>query len=467
MIVPWIENLSEFHYNNSAMKKVYIETYGCQMNLADTEIVLSILSQAGYTQTTNIAESDVVLVNTCAVRDNAEQRVFGRIGMFRQHKKKNPGVVVGVLGCMAEHLRQELFDDDAVDFVVGPDEYRKLPSFIEAANEGEKGIAIRLSRVETYEDIIPLRTEGISAWIAIMRGCNNFCSYCVVPFTRGRERSRSLNGIVQEVERLSLQGFKEVTLLGQNVNSYHDGTNDFADLLDRVAQVDRTMRIRFTTSHPYDMSDKLINTIALHSNICKFIHLPLQSGSNRILELMNRAYTIEHYRKLVSKIRERIPSVALSTDIIAGFPTETKDDHRRTLEALEDIQFDGAFTFKYSPRERTKAWSLNDDVPEEEKICRLNEIIELQRAISLRLNEAMIGRTVEVLVEGASKKSENEYCGRTDTNKMVVFPHSTEKPGDYRTLTIKRVNAATLFGMQFNQQRESMVDRTFSRSIAL
>ncbi|HOV99139.1 MAG TPA: tRNA (N6-isopentenyl adenosine(37)-C2)-methylthiotransferase MiaB [Bacteroidota bacterium] len=449
------------------MKKVYIETYGCQMNLADTEIVLSILSQAGYTQTTNIAESDVVLVNTCAVRDNAEQRVFGRIGMFRQYKKKNSGVVVGALGCMAEHLRQELFDDDAVDFVVGPDEYRKLPSIIEAAQAGEKGIAVRLSRVETYEDIIPLRTDGISAWIAIMRGCNNFCSYCVVPFTRGRERSRSLNGIVQEVERLSLQGFKEVTLLGQNVNSYHDGTKDFADLLDRVARIDRTMRIRFTTSHPYDMSDKLIDTIALHSNICNFIHLPLQSGSNRILKLMNRAYTIEHYQRLVSKIREHIPSVALSTDIIAGFPMETEDDHRRTLEALEEIQFDGAFTFKYSPRKRTKACSLNDDVPEEEKIRRLNEIIELQRAISLRLNEAMIGKTVEVLVEGTSKKSENEYCGRTDTNKMVVFPHSTEKPGDYLTLTINHVNAATLFGTQINQQREKIYDKTFSRSIAL
>jgi len=467
MIVTWIENLSEFHYNNRAMKKVYIETYGCQMNLADTEIVLSILSQAGYTQTTNIAESDVVLVNTCAVRDNAEQRVFGRIGMFRQYKKKNSGVVVGALGCMAEHLRQELFDDDAVDFVVGPDEYRKLPSIIEAAQAGEKGIAVRLSRVETYEDIIPLRTDGISAWIAIMRGCNNFCSYCVVPFTRGRERSRSLNGIVQEVERLSLQGFKEVTLLGQNVNSYHDGTKDFADLLDRVARIDRTMRIRFTTSHPYDMSDKLIDTIALHSNICNFIHLPLQSGSNRILKLMNRAYTIEHYQRLVSKIREHIPSVALSTDIIAGFPMETEDDHRRTLEALEEIQFDGAFTFKYSPRKRTKACSLNDDVPEEEKIRRLNEIIELQRAISLRLNEAMIGKTVEVLVEGTSKKSENEYCGRTDTNKMVVFPHSTEKPGDYLTLTINHVNAATLFGTQINQQREKIYDKTFSRSIAL
>lgn len=437
------------------------------MNLADTEIVLSILSQAGYTQTTNIAESDVVLVNTCAVRDNAEQRVFGRIGMFRQYKKKNSGVVVGALGCMAEHLRQELFDDDAVDFVVGPDEYRKLPSIIEAAQAGEKGIAVRLSRVETYEDIIPLRTDGISAWIAIMRGCNNFCSYCVVPFTRGRERSRSLNGIVQEVERLSLQGFKEVTLLGQNVNSYHDGTKDFADLLDRVARIDRTMRIRFTTSHPYDMSDKLIDTIALHSNICNFIHLPLQSGSNRILKLMNRAYTIEHYQRLVSKIREHIPSVALSTDIIAGFPMETEDDHRRTLEALEEIQFDGAFTFKYSPRKRTKACSLNDDVPEEEKIRRLNEIIELQRAISLRLNEAMIGKTVEVLVEGTSKKSENEYCGRTDTNKMVVFPHSTEKPGDYLTLTINHVNAATLFGTQINQQREKIYDKTFSRSIAL
>lgn len=449
-------------------KKVYIETYGCQMNMADTEIILSILRRAGYVPVDNIHDAGVVLVNTCAVRDNAEQRVHGRLGAFHRYKKFHPGVVVGMLGCMAQRLRQEILEtDEGVDFVVGPDEYRKLPHLIESAREGERGIAVRLSRVETYEDIPPLRTEGVSAWLSIMRGCDKFCTYCVVPYTRGRERSRSLEGIVKEVEQLVAQGFKEVTLLGQNVNSYRDAKHDFADLLAHVARVDRSLRVRFTTSHPYDMSEKLIATIAKHDNICNFIHLPVQSGSDRILTLMNRAYTVAHYKKLVATIRMQIPSVALSTDIIAGFPTETRDDHKRTLELLEEIQFDGAFTFKYSPREGTKAWALPDDVPESEKIERLNEIIELQRSISLRLNESLVGQTVEVLVEGPSKKSLSDYCGRTETNKMVVFPHTTEKQGDYRKVTIRSANAATLFGESAVQQGGAALQNDFERSVAL
>ncbi len=448
-------------------KRVYIETYGCQMNVADTEIVLRILKDAGFSHTASIESADVVLINTCAVRENAEQRVFGRLGAFNAFKKFNPGVVVGMLGCMAEHLRKKILElEEGVDFIVGPDEYRKLPELIYASQHGHRGIAVKLSRVETYDDILPLRTEGVSAWLAVMRGCDKFCTYCVVPFTRGRERSRSVKSIVQEVEYLSRQGFKEVTLLGQNVNSYKDGDNDFASLLAAVAQVDRTMRIRFTTSHPYDMSDRLIDTIAEHSNICNYIHLPVQSGSDRILELMARYYTAQQYKSLVVKIRQRIPDVALSTDIIAGFPTETEDDHKRTLDLLQEIQFDGAFTFKYSPREGTKAYALADDVPEPEKIRRLNEIIELQRTISLKLNEQLVGRIVEVLVEGESKKSVTDYCGRTDTNKMVVFPHGDEKAGDYLKVHIRSVNTATLFGTVIYDSGEAHL-QPIQRSVAL
>ncbi|MCX7984596.1 MAG: tRNA (N6-isopentenyl adenosine(37)-C2)-methylthiotransferase MiaB [Bacteroidetes bacterium] len=436
-------------------QKVYIETYGCQMNVADTEIVLRILTQSGYTHVTCIDEADIVLINTCAVRENAEQRVVGRIATFHRLKRVRP-IVIGVLGCIAEHQREKMWEiDDGIDFIVGPDEYRKLPSLIEAAQRGERGIAVQLSRVETYEDIEPLRTEGISAWIAIMRGCDKFCSYCVVPYTRGRERSRSLNGIIKEVENLVARGFKEVTLLGQNVNAYRDGAYDFADLLREVAQVDRSLRVRFTTSHPFDMSEKLIDTIAEYPNICNFIHLPVQSGSNRILELMNRTYTVEHYRHLVHKIRERIPSVALSTDIIAGFPTESQEDHLMTLALLEEIQFDGAFMFRYSPREHTKAWSMFDDVPDHVKIERLNEIIELQRSITLRKNEALVGTVVEVLVEGPSKKSPTDYCGRTETNKMVVFPYTGQAIGDYCSIAIRSANAATLFGVDEKQVQPS------------
>ena len=428
-------------------RQVYIETYGCQMNLADTEVVLSILTSAGYGQTSNLRTADVVFVNTCAVRENAEQRVYGRLGDFKRYKKENPGMVVGVLGCMAERLRKDLMESESyVDLVVGPDEYRRIPELLDSAINGQRGIAVRLSRVENYDDILPLRTEGISAWISVMRGCDKFCTFCVVPFTRGRERSRSLESVRREVEHLAAQGFREVTLLGQNVNSYHDGTSDFADLMATVAAIDPTIRIRFTTSHPQDMSEKLVQTIAEHENVCSYIHLPVQSGSNRILEMMNRSYTREHYLSLVRTIRENIPGVSLSTDIIAGFPTETEDDHRQTLDVIREVDFDGAYTFRYSPRENTKAWHMGDDVSEELKLERLNQIIDLQRRISLRKNEEMVGLHVEVLVEGESTKSPSDLCGRTDTNKMVVFPKGTTKIGQYVTIRIDRANSATLFG---------------------
>jgi tRNA-2-methylthio-N6-dimethylallyladenosine synthase len=430
-----------------AGRKVYIETYGCQMNMADSELVASILTGAGYGQTESIKQADVLFVNTCAVRDNAEQRVLGRLGWFKHYKKQNPGVVIGVLGCMAERLRKQLMKSESyVDIVVGPDEYRRLPELIEDALAGHKGIAVRLSRVETYDDIVPLRTDGISAWISVMRGCDKFCSFCVVPFTRGRERSRTLQSVVREVEELSTRGFKEVTLLGQNVNSYRDGNHDFADLLAAVARIDRTMRVRFTTSHPQDMSDKLISTIARHENLCKYIHLPVQSGSDRILQLMNRTYDRQHYLNLVDKIRRILPKVSLSTDIIAGFPTETEEDHRMTLDLLREVGYDGAFMFKYSPRENTRAWHMRDDVPDSVKIDRLNEIIEVQREITLRINGEMIGTEVPILVEGQSKKSDDEFCGRTDTNKMVIFPRGDARIGEYRAVLIERVNSATLFG---------------------
>jgi tRNA-2-methylthio-N6-dimethylallyladenosine synthase len=430
-----------------AKQSFYIETYGCQMNMADTEIVLSIMHKAGYIQTETLSNADIVLVNTCAVRENAEQRIIGRLGDFNHYQKKNPNVIIGVLGCMAERVRKELMSvGDFIDLIIGPDEYRKLPALIEAAKSGEKGIAVKLSRDEKYEDILPLRTDGISAWVSIMRGCDKFCSYCVVPFTRGRERSRSKISIISEMEDLSRRGFKEVTLLGQNVNSYGNDAFGFAELLGLVADIDKNMRVRFMTSHPQNMSDKLINVISSRKNICHYIHLPVQSGSNRILELMNRTYTRDQYRSLISKIKRIIPGVSLSTDIISGFSTETEDDHKRTLDLLGEVEFDNAYTFKYSPRENTRAWQMGDDVPEEVKNRRLSEIIDLQRSISLRQNKTLIGNTVEILIEGLSKRSVKEFCGRTDTNKMVVFPKNGDIIGDYVRIRIERANSATLFG---------------------
>ena len=417
------------------------------MNLADSEVVGGVLKKEGYSFTGELSNADVILVNTCAIRDNAEQRIYGRLGLFHAERKRRPEVVVGILGCMAERLRTKLIDGDRlVDLVVGPDEYRRLPSLLEDAFDGEQGIAVRLSRVENYEDIEPLRKEGVSAWLSVMRGCDKFCSFCVVPFTRGRERSRSRKSIIEEVQKLSEQGFREITLLGQNVNSYRDGDTDFADLMASVAAVDRTMRIRFTTSHPQDMSDKLIDTIADHANICKYIHLPVQSGSDRILNLMNRTYTIDQYVKLVDEIRERIPSVSLSTDIICGFPTETLEEHAMTMQVLKTVEYDGAFTFKYSAREGTGAWHMADNVPDDEKGRRVYEIAEMQHDISRKLNQRLVGTIQEVLVEGPSKKRDDFLMGRTDGNRTVVFPRNGEHTSDLIRVQIARANSATVFG---------------------
>ena len=428
--------------------KIYIETYGCQMNLADTEIVLGILNSKGYGVTQDVNDADVVLLNTCSIRENAEQRIYGRLGRFKNIKESKPDLVVGILGCMAERLRKDLVEKKSVvDLVVGPDEYRRLPELIDVAYNGDKGIGVKLSRTETYDDIAPHREDGLQAWISVMRGCDKFCTFCVVPFTRGRERSRTLTSIVDEIKELSNRGFKEVTLLGQNVNSYLDENKDFADLLAASAEVDRSMRIRFTTSHPQDLSNKLLYTIAENSNICNYIHLPVQSGSDRILELMNRTYTIDHYLNLLEKARKIIPEVSFSTDIISGFPTETYEDHVKTLDVMRLVRYDGAYMFKYSPREGTKAFRMEDDVNEETKSKRLQEIIDLQQQISYEINQELIGTEETVLVEGLSKKSDQFFAGRTDTNKVVIFPKDfSVEEESYVKVKINRATQATLFG---------------------
>jgi len=429
-------------------KSVYIETYGCQMNFSDTEIILSVLSGFGYNETPVIADADVILLNTCSIRENAELKVLQRLDELKKFKKQNPNKIIGILGCMAERLKKNLLEEKkVVDLIVGPDEYRKVPHLIENVVEtGEKGVAIMLSRVETYDDITPVRKDGVTAFISVMRGCDKFCTFCVVPFTRGRERSRSINSIVNETRLLSEQGVKEITLLGQNVNSYKDGENDFADLLDSCANAVPEMRIRYTTSHPYDLSVKLLETMAKHSNICKFIHLPVQSGSDRILNLMNRLYTVEQYKNLLQKARELMPLIGLSTDIIAGFPSETTEEHNMTLELLKDVKYDGAYMFAYSPRENTKAYRLEDSIPLEIKKKRLEEIIELQRQISYNINEKMVGGVKEILVETVSKKSDDYLMGRTDCNKSVIIPKNGHKIGDFVNVRILKANSATLFG---------------------
>ncbi len=427
---------------------VYIETYGCQMNFADTELVMGILKNKGYEITKEIEDANVILLNTCSVRDNAEQRIHGRLGNIKKYKDDNPETVIGILGCMAERLRSDLIENKKmVDLVVGPDEYRRLPEFIDGAFGGEKGIGVKLSRTETYEDIAPYREDKLAAWISVMRGCDKFCTYCIVPYTRGRERSRSLDSIAGEVRHLAERNFREVTLLGQNVNSYEDNLKDFADLLEACALAAPAMRIRFTTSHPQDLSDKLLETIARYDNICNYIHLPVQSGSNRVLEAMNRTYTREHYLNIIDKARKLIPGISFSTDIIAGFPSETYEDHLMTLDIMRKVRYDGAFMFKYSPREGTKAYNMKDDVPEDEKLKRLNEIIDLQQTISYEINQELIGKQETVLVEGFSKKSDKFFSGRTDTNKVAVFEAKEGiSIGDYVKITITKATSATLFG---------------------
>lgn len=435
-------------------RKLYIETYGCQMNVNDSEVVASVLSHGGFSVTKDMKEADVILINTCSIRDNAEVRVRGRLQQFRVQKQRRRHVVIGVIGCMAERLKEQLLNEEKmVDIVAGPDAYRDLPRLIEMATSGNKAVNVILSAEETYADITPVRMDDnkISSFVAIMRGCNNFCTYCVVPYTRGRERSRSPRTIVNEVKQLFEDGYREVTLLGQNVNSYHwddEGVVvDFPGLMARVAQVSPLMRVRFATSHPKDMSDKLLETIAQYPNLCKNIHLPAQSGSTRMLELMNRKYTREQYLERVAAVRRILPEASISTDIIAGFCGETEDDHKQTLTLMEEAGYELAFMFQYSERPGTySSKNMKDDVPEEVKSRRLSEIIELQRRLSHQIKKNDVGKTFEVLVEGVSKKSKTDMFGRTSQNNVVIFPHTNQKVGDYVKVRIVRCSSATLFG---------------------
>lgn len=434
---------------------LFIETYGCQMNVYDSEVVLSILKKEGYELCDRLEDADLILVNTCSIRENAEQRVWGRLDRFLQEKKHRK-VIVGVLGCMAERIKQDLLSHPAVDLVVGPDSYRELPKLLEqlSDNSADKQMEIELSRTETYADIVPVRMDknGVTSFISIMRGCNNMCTYCIVPYVRGRERSRDPYTIVQEATTLYKAGYKEVNLLGQNVDSYlwKDPENptksvNFAQLLELVALVAPDLRVRFSTSHPKDMSNGVLYSMAMYPNICTHIHLPVQSGSDRMLDKMNRKYDSATYLERIDKIREIIPDAAITTDIIAGFCSETEEDHQATIELLKKVRFDSAFMFQYSQRPNTKAARhFDDDVPLETKTRRLNEIIELQSAISLERNKECIGKTYEVLIEGTSKRDSEQLFGRTLGNKVCVFSAPGYKAGDYATVKVESCTSATL-----------------------
>lgn len=435
-------------------KKIYIETYGCQMNVGDSEVIFSILGKEGYERTESMDEADVILANTCSVRDNAEQRIWGRIEVFHKQKEKRDGVVVGIVGCMAERLKDKLLDTHKVDLVAGPDSYRTLPALLRDIAPDKPQINVMLSHEEAYADIVPVRTDrnGVSAFISIMRGCNNVCSYCVVPYTRGAERSRDPQTIVNEARDVFSKGYKEVTLLGQNVDSYNwkpaEGEGcDFPKLLEMVARISPELRVRFATNHPKDISDGLIETMARYDNICNHIHLPVQSGSDRLLEKMRRRYTAEWYLERVARIREVLPGCGITTDVIAGFCSETEEDHQRTLELFRKVGFDYAYMFYYSERPGTlAARHYPDDVPLDVKTRRLNEIIALQSELSLKSNQNDIGKTFRVLVEGPSKKNQEELCGRSGSNKMCVFPGKGHKAGDYVDVKVLSCTSATLIG---------------------
>lgn len=437
------------------MKKLYIETYGCQMNVADSEVVASVMQMADYETTENIDEADAVFLNTCSVRDNAEQKIYHRLEALNALRRKHP-LIIGVLGCMAERVKEDLLENHHCDLVAGPDAYLTLPDLIAQVETGHKAMNIELSTSETYKDIVPQRIglgHKIGGYVSIMRGCNNFCHYCIVPYTRGRERSRDVESILREVRDLRDRGFKEVTLLGQNVNSYQfivHGSEfivDFPQLLRRVAEEAPEMRVRFTTSHPKDMSDETLQVIAEMPNVCKHIHLPVQSGSDRILKLMNRKYTREWYLDRVAAIRRIIPDCGLSTDIFVGYHSETEEDHQLSLDLMREVGYDSAFMFKYSERPGTYASKhLPDDVPEEEKIRRLNELIALQTEISAQQNKKDEGKELEVLVEGFSKRSRSQLCGRTEQNKMVVFDKGNHHIGETVRVKITNSTSATLFG---------------------
>lgn len=441
-------------------KRFYIESYGCAMNFADSEVVASILQDQGYASTTRTEEADLILVNTCSIREKAEQTVRQRLTVFRQYKKEKPGLVVGVLGCMAERLKAKFIEEEKlVDIVVGPDAYRSLPGLIEEANGGQKGVNVLLSRDETYADIAPIRlnSNGINAFVSIMRGCNNMCSFCVVPFTRGRERSRDAYSIVKECEALFNDGYREVTLLGQNVDSYYftppppeGGTPvTFAMLLEMVALISPLLRVRFSTSHPKDITDEVLFTMQRYENICNYIHLPVQSGSSRVLQMMNRTYSREWYIAKVNRIRELLPDCGISTDMITGFCTETEEEHKESLSLMELCNYDLAYMYFYSERPGTlAARRFKDDVPLETKKRRLQEMVDLHRLQTLKSMQKDVGKTFKVLVEGVSKKNEEELYGRTDHNKVVIFPKGDLKKGDYIKVQINRCTSGTLFAKE-------------------
>ena len=437
------------------MSKIYIETYGCQMNFADSEIIASLMNEAGHEMTTEIEQADYVLINTCAIRDNAEQRIRKRLRELRAMQQRHAGLRIGILGCMAERLQSQLMvEEENVSFVVGPDAYRRLPAMLEQVRQqGVKAAETELSTTETYDDIEPVRlnSNGISAYISIMRGCQNFCAYCVVPYTRGRERSRNPETIVQEAQHLFEQGYKEVTLLGQNVNSYkwecEGGNVDFPELMRRVAEISPLLRVRFATSHPKDLSDKLLEVMAAYPNICRCIHLPVQSGSDRMLKLMNRHYDSAWYLDRIAAIRRYMPDCSITTDVIAGFCSETEEEHQMTLDMFRRVRYDYAYMFKFSLRPNTYAEKhLQDDIPEAEKTRRLEEIIALQGQIALENNKKEVGKTFEVLVEGESHRSKKQLFGRNSQNKVIVFDREDVQPGQYVQVTVTDCTAATLIG---------------------
>ena len=434
-------------------KKLFIETYGCQMNVADSEVVASVMQMAGYELTEHIEEADAIFVNTCSVRDNAEQKIYGRLQYFNSLRKKKKSLLVGVLGCMAERVKDDLIQNHHVNLVAGPDSYMDLPNLIGAAEQGEKVMNVELSTQETYKDVMPLKLSGvhISGFVSIMRGCNNFCTYCIVPYTRGRERSRDIDSILNEIRNMDTNGFKEVTLLGQNVNSYlfeKEGERiNFSMLLEKVAQEVPNMRVRFVTSHPKDMSDETLHVIARYPNICRYIHLPAQSGSSRILKIMNRKYTREWYLDRISAIRRILPDCAISTDLFCGFHSETEEDYQETLSLMREVGYDSAYLFKYSERPGTYAAKhLADDVPEEVKVRRLQGLIDLQNKLSEESNLRDIGKTFEVLVEGFSKRSREQLFGRTSQNKVVIFDKKNFHVGQFIQVKITGASSATLFG---------------------
>jgi tRNA-2-methylthio-N6-dimethylallyladenosine synthase len=450
-------------HSNKGSKKLYLESYGCQMNFSDSEVVASILDEQGYSTTRNLDEAEVILINTCSIRENAEQRVRNRLTEFNRIKKSNPEVVVGILGCMAERLKSKLLEEEKlVDLVAGPDAYRDLPNLIDQVGSGQKAVNVLLSREETYAEISPVRLDknGVTAFVTIMRGCDNMCSFCVVPFTRGRERSRDPKTIVQECQELFVKGYREVTLLGQNVDSYRWNVNakgeikdesketvNFAQLLEKVALVSPDLRIRYSTSHPKDMTDDVLITMAKYENVCSYIHLPVQSGNSDVLKRMNRGYTREWYLKRIERIKQLVPGCAISTDIITGFCDETDQEHQDTLTLMDLVKFDFAYMFKYSERPKTLAERrFEDNVKEETKSIRLQDVIQKQLEYSLKSNQQQIGKIQKVLVEGPSKRSNDDYCGRNDRNSMVVFPKMNSKIGDYVMVEINDCSSATLFG---------------------